>query len=477
MLTLRSELAEWRLYGAEVALAYRLDNEVREVSYRELVNDIFALERKLRLDPEQRVAIIGENSVLWFCYFYACLLAGKQTLICDMLLPINEMATVLQSMGIEKVYLSPSLQGLDAEIEENVSTCRTAFFEDGFQENSGSDADTGVAQDSTTEEGEILCLTSGTTGKAKGVMIGMPAFVNNNVCLSGSICGGKGDVVYSPLPMHHMYGVNKTFAFLHLGARICLGSMRSVEKDIQVFGPNRLLIVPTVVEFLDKRNRLDCGIESIIVSGCKCEKKVESICERHGIFLQNIYGSSESAGGMALNVKGDAIDELTVIPGRDIRIADDGEILVETKWLMDGYYQDKSATERKMSGNVLYTEDMGYFDDEGRLHINGRKKDMIAMENGDKIYCEETDEILSSLAGVKEAAVIYVKQKLIAVVCAQAGATEEQIRESIAQYNHGQQVIRRISDVWIRKNSLPRTVTGKMKRAELTEAYCRKFDV
>ncbi|MBO4680102.1 MAG: hypothetical protein J5626_10595, partial [Lachnospiraceae bacterium] len=104
-------------------------------------------------------------------------------------------------------------------------------------------------------------------------------------------------------------------------------------------------------------------------------------------------------------------------------------------------------------------------------HINGRKKDMISMENGDKIYCEETDEILSSLHGVKEAAVLYENKKLVAVICPEKGISKEEILGEIELYNRTQQVIRRIGDVWIRKEALPRTVTGKMKRNELEKQY------
>ncbi|MBO4678070.1 MAG: AMP-binding protein, partial [Lachnospiraceae bacterium] len=337
---LRDELCEWvAKYNDRIAISYRRDDDVVDVSYRELVSAIFTLERMLRKDAKERVAIIGENSFQWFCYFYASILAGKQTLVCDMLLPLNEMSDVLRIMNVEKVFLSPELSGLDAELKSVNEALDVEFFKEERVEITD-DADCEY------EEGKILCTTSGTTAKAKGVVIGTEAFVNNNICLSQVMEGETGDCVYSPLPMHHMYGVNKTFAFLHKGARVCLGSMRRIEKDIEVFNPDRMLLVPTAVEFLYKRNRLDSRFKSIVVSGCKCEKRVEELCKKQGVFLQNIYGSSESAGGMALNVRENAIDELSVIPGREVEIASDGEILIKTPWLMDGYYHNQEATDK-----------------------------------------------------------------------------------------------------------------------------------
>lgn len=467
MSVLRKELTSWKeKYGSRTAIQYRDGDNVISVSFEQLISDIMMLENKLRQIDADKVAIVGENSYQWYLMFYASLLAGKKTLICDMLLPLSEMVEVLNIMDVQMVFLSDQLEDLYNELH----TCKVSYSVDYFKNIIENDVSKSYTDD-LSEEGKIICTTSGTTSKAKGVVIGMEAFVNNNLCLSQLLVGEIGDKVYSPLPMHHMYGVNKTFAYLHMGATLCLGNMRTVEKDIVVFEPDRMLVVPTVIEFLNKRKKLGGSLKSIAVSGCKCDKRIEDICNKYGIFLQNIYGSSESAGGMAMNVPGNAIDELSVIPGREAIIADDGEILIRTDWLMDGYYKNEDATKAKIQDNTLFTEDMGYYDEAGLLHINGRKKDMIAMENGDKIYCEETDEAISSLECVSEAAVIYVDKKLVAVVCPKKGISETVINNAIGEYNRRQQVIRRISKVVISKKTLPRTSTGKLKRNELADWY------
>ena len=157
---LRDELCEWvAKYNDRIAISYRRDDDVVDVSYRELVSAIFTLERMLRKDAKERVAIIGENSFQWFCYFYASLLAGKQTLVCDMLLPLNEMSDVLRIMNVEKVFLSPELSGLDAELKSVNEALDVDFFKEERV------AITDVA-DCEYEEGKILCTTSGTTAKA-----------------------------------------------------------------------------------------------------------------------------------------------------------------------------------------------------------------------------------------------------------------------------------------------------------------------
>lgn len=474
---LRDEVKGWYAnHGGSTAIQYIEDDSVKKVSYEQLVDAVFAMEKELRKDESRRIAIIGETSVHWIVYFFASLLAGKQTFICDMLLPEREMQEVLKLVDVQKVYLSAQLKGLDESLKAHDSELSTEFWKQNVID-PGDHTERYPNESKVDEEGKIVCLTSGTTSKAKGVVIGSRGFLVNNLHTARLLACEKGDAVYSPIPLYHVYGACVIFVFLHLGAKLCLGSMRSIEKDLELFSPSRLLSVPTIVEFLEKKNKLDQGIKSMIVAGCKCEKKIELICKEHGIILQNGYGSSESAGTVAVNAVGDSIDELSVVNTRDVRIAEDGEILVEAPYLMDGYYKNPEATKEKIDGNVLFTGDLGYLDEKGHLHINGRKTDMIAMANGDKIYCEETDEMLCALKGVREAAVIYAGQKLIAVICPEEGVSDEQIRESVAGYNKEQQVIRRMADIWIRQEALPRTSIGKMKRNELTKEYINRSEM
>jgi len=463
-------------YADNTALIYAEADEKTEISFAQLVGGIFLEAEQLTREPYERVAVIGESSDLWMYYAYGNVLAGKQTLLCDMLLPINEMAEVLKTMEIEKVYLSRELTDLKEELEHNHVDVEIAFWErpDLSPQIMTQTLQKAQACGSDFAGGNFIVTTSGTTSKVKGVVLDPDALLQNNFGLSEVLQAKEGDRVYCPLPMHHAYGLDVTLAFLRAGSTLYLGNMRRVLRDLKTYEPNVLLVVPTVIGYLHKEKLLGGSLRYAIVAGGKCEKKLEDFCREQGVFLQNLYGSSEASGGMAINLPGDSVDELTPIPGRTIEIAEDGEILVHAEWFMKEYYKAPQMTYEKTHDNCLFTEDLGYFDERGKLHINGRKNGMIAMENGDKIYCEETDEILGAMEGVSEAAVIYVEKKLIAVICPQKGVPDEVILEDINQYNAGQQLIRRMSDTWIRKSPLPRTSTGKMKRNELTQQYRKR---
>ena len=138
------------------------------------------------------------------------------------------------------------------------------------------------------------------------------------------------------------------------------------------------------------------------------------------------------------------------------------------------YYKDPEATAATLRDGTVHTGDMGYLDDQGRLHLIGRKKNMIVMENGEKVFCPDVDRELSALPGVKEAAVIYVDGRLIAVVALEKGATEEGILQSIATYNSLQPYYRRMRDTWIYGEKLPYTSSGKLHRSKLEREYPEK---
>lgn len=451
-------------HGNQVAFSYLEEGVMRQKTYAEFCIDIVGVKESLEQMPEKNIAIIGNTSYWWICNLYAGLLSGKQTAIIDPLLPDDEMQAVLENTETQLLCVEEELLLFAKTIQEKLGSGRVIEI----QKNNSLKVEIELP---SKPEGNIICMTSGTSGNTKGVIITTKAWCNNSLNLAKVMEGKKGEKVYTPLPLHHLYGVVKTLSFIHMGLEICLGTMRSVASDLEVYSPDLLLVVPSVVEFVHKRDCIPKTVKTVIVSGCKCEKRIQEILDEKDIFLQNIYGSSETAGGIALNVKGDDIDELTMIPGIEVCIAEDDEIVLRPSGHMEGYYKNQEATDEIIIDGWLHTGDLGYLDEKGRLHIKGRKKDIIAMNNGDKIYCAETDEILNGMAGVEEAAVIYAKEQLIAVIIPKKGVTEEAIRAELARYNKGQQYIRKIPEIWFYKEALPRTSSGKMKRNELTEEY------
>ena len=126
-------------------------------------------------------------------------------------------------------------------------------------------------------------------------------------------------------------------------------------------------------------------------------------------------------------------------------------------------------------GDRFFTGDLGWFDEKGRLHLKGRKKDVLLMADGTKIFCPEYEEDLEHMTRLPDLGVTMKDGHavLVAGSLSEDPATEADMRakllKTVGEYNRSLQRSQQIYDVIIRADSLPRTATGKIKGYELQE--------
>jgi long-subunit acyl-CoA synthetase (AMP-forming) len=155
----------------------------------------------------------------------------------------------------------------------------------------------------------------------------------------------------------------------------------------------------------------------------------------------------------------------------NIRVEEDGEVTVATPCMMQGYIGDQPMFDR----DRFFTGDLGWFDEKGRLHLKGRKKDVLVMADGTKIFCPEYEEDLERLTGLPDLGLSMKDGHAVLVAGSLSNdpAIEANIRgkllKTVGNYNKKLQRSQQIYDVIVRADSLPRTATGKIKRYELQE--------
>ena len=136
------------------------------------------------------------------------------------------------------------------------------------------------------------------------------------------------------------------------------------------------------------------------------------------LVIHEVYGQSEDTGPTTFNRPG-ATRYGTVGPciaGIDVKIADDGEILVKGPNVFKGYYKDEAATAAALSDGWLHSGDLGAFDDEGYLQITGRKKDIIITAGGKNIAPKNIESALKGHDVVGEAVVIGDRRKFLSAL-------------------------------------------------------------
>ncbi|GLW48919.1 long-chain acyl-CoA synthetase [Streptomyces sp. NBRC 14336] len=121
--------------------------------------------------------------------------------------------------------------------------------------------------------------------------------------------------------------------------------------------------------------------------GTPLHRELALFFEGIGIYLNDGYGLTETAGGVTAQPPGREKSGTVgkVLPGMDLRVADDGEILVRGPSVFQGYINDDAATRNALRGGWLATGDLGVLDSDGYLTITGRKKDVIITSNGKSV--------------------------------------------------------------------------------------------
>ena len=205
---------------------------------------------------------------------------------------------------------------------------------------------------------------------------------------------------------------------------------------------------------------------AFIVGAAPLDSSVEEFWNGLGYLVIQGYGLTETAPIVTLNHpfhsrKGTVG---TPIGGVEVRLAEDGEVLVRGGNVSRGYYGQQAAPPDEW----LHTGDIGEIDAEGRLSIRGRKKEMIVLPDGRNVFPDDVESVLRAIDGVRDCAVIG-PDRVHAVLVLAPGANQEQIVRQANDRLEDAQKIRAVS-LWPDGGELPRTSgTGKLRRAEIRE--------
>ena len=203
----------------------------------------------------------------------------------------------------------------------------------------------------------------------------------------------------------------------------------------------------------------------MIIGAAPAREAVLEKLSAMGIEVHLGYGLTETASGIALHHESPDPLALTPCPDCEFSIADDGEILVSTKSMMDGYLN--GDTEEVLKGGRLHTGDLGFIDENGCLHVTGRKKEVIVLSSGSKIFLPEYERVLKEVLQIEDlAAVQSEKGKIVLFIGFPLpdGLSQALVKERIEEFNSKEHRDRQISDTVFMKDPLPKTKTGKVMR-------------
>lgn len=211
----------------------------------------------------------------------------------------------------------------------------------------------------------------------------------------------------------------------------------------------------------------------LVSGGAPLPPDLEQFWTNLGFVVVQGYGLTETAPVISFSHPfhvrhGTAGRPLT---GVDVRIAEDGEVLVRGDSVTPGYFEAPQQTSEAFRGGWLHTGDYGERDNEGNLVIRGRKKEIIVTPEGLKVFPEDVEAALNLLPGVRESAIIGTNRVHAILVLNPGANADEVVRQANAKLE-AHQKIRSVS-VWP-GTELPRTkTTSKLRRAEIADIIQR----
>ena len=335
---------------------------------------------------------------------------------------------------------------------------------------------------------KVVIHTSGTTGTPKGAQrdasaAGLGALAN----LVDVVPYRRDDIVFCPAPLFHSFGL-ATFTFASgLGATMVMPQQFDPEESLRQIQEYRATAASFVPVMISRILRLDDDVKKkydlsslriVMASGSAMSPELRrAAMELFGDVLYDLYGSTE-VGWVAIATPEDMRKhEKTVgkpVRGIDVEVFSKegdklppnevGELFIKSDILFEGYTSGESRDERD---GYMSIGDLGRLDDDGYLFIEGRADDMVVI-GGENVYPIEVEEVIESMSGVNEAAVLGVSDEEYGEVLAAfvAGSVSEQdvistCKEELASYK----VPRRVEVL----DELPRTSTGKVLKRELIE--------
>ena len=332
-------------------------------------------------------------------------------------------------------------------------------FDEIFALSADGDADSKKVWECTIrpDEMQVLLFTSGTTGSSKGVCLSQYNILSDIYSTVQAVKVTEDDKTLSVLPLHHTYECTlNCLLLLSKGACICYcGALTRIQKDMQLYSPSILVVVPALLAMLSRRlkkvvtaelpdkyktlfdkNSFGAGMEELplllrrlvrgkvrkalggrlrlfIVGAAALDPELVKDFEALGIRTLQGYGLTECAPLLAGNSDFFMNPDSTGIAMPDIELKIDcpndegvGEIIAKGDNIMLGYYRNEEATNAVLADGWFHTGDLGRMDGDGALYITGRLKNVIVTSNGKNIYPEELESRLSAHEEIAEVLVL-----------------------------------------------------------------------
>lgn len=538
-----------KLYGERIALGKKNKYGWKELTYKGLglLAKQFAsyLITDLQMQKGEKLAILSESMPEMGACLFASVISGMVTVPLDNKLTIYELESILSSCQPSVMAVSQANVEKALELQKRIPSIKHLVLLDEPKYDSKIQSIYSLPsgreckwRHRSLRDTALIIYTSGTTGAPKGVQTTFGNMITQVIEMNKilpDIMPHETVNLLSILPMNHLFELTVGFScFLNRGSSIfypqslkpndILADMREKKIDFMIVVPAFLKLLKSTIEsdirswseeekllfeksyaaaeyitdynikrqlFRSILAKFGGNFYGFITGGAPLDPSVGEFFERIGIKIFQGYGLSETSPVISMD-RGDDRKLLSVGPvlsSYEAKIdPETGELLVKGPSVMKGYYNNPEKTAEVLeSDGWLHTGDIGEFDEDGRLYITGRIKNMIVLSGGKKVFPEEVEAVLEDNVNFAEICVFGAKrtsgakdgtEEIMTVIVPTQAVLDKYTDKSELEKFIGQEVknlsiklapYKRPVNIVVRKEPLPRTSTRKVKRNVVKE--------
>ena len=508
-------------WGPRDALLFKPAFRYQRWSYSRLWEEsgrVAAMLQQRGLRKGDQAVLWGPNCPQWVLAFFGCIRAGVVLVPLDVRSAPDYVERVLSRTEAAVAFTSRFTPkgNVDLGIPE------ITFEElDGLIEGMPQPEEVEIAPDDLAE----IMFTSGTTGDPKGVMLTHRNLLANIEGVCRYIVCPPDSRLLSILPLSHMYEqMGGLFIALRTGASVTYPTsrqptvlsrtmrerkitilllvpqglellMNGIEREVRRQGKEalweKLLKVAEKTPFGLRRKlfgrvhrQFGGKLDFIVSGGAALDYDLGRKWELLGVKIIQGYGTTEAAPVISNHTIQERRFDSTgrPLPNVEVKISGDGEIMVRGDNITPGYWRAPEETAAVFDREWYLTGDLGFFDEEGFLHVKGRKKDMIVLPSGQNVFPDDIQAILTRHPQVKDAAVVGLEQGSAVEVHAALlleepedadGAAQEAVAWANGQLAEQQRI--RGFTAWPEED-FPRTHTLKVKKQVVIDTILGKVE-
>lgn len=492
-------------YGAAPFVKEKDGKDIVETSFEKFYDNsrrVSSYLREVNGGNKVHSAIIGLTSSAYITAYFGNVIDGNVSVPLDAQLGAEDLIDLINRADVSVFFFDkryePMLPAIKAGCPsvkayvslqpcDSADICITDIY-DRYQ--------AAVLKDVQASDLAAIVYTSGTTGKAKGVMLTHGNLIDNTMCQDNE--SSLGESLLSVLPIHHCYCFSCDILLsLRYGTTVCVNdSMMRIAQNLKLFQPSFLLLVPMIAETIYKQimaaskakqlppaavaNAFFGGkLKGIYSGGAYLPPEIVNGYLEMGIPIAQGYGMTECSPRISTAMFNDistAGDVGKIVNGCTVKIVD-GEIVVKSGSVMQGYYNMPAETAETIDEDGwLHTGDLGYVDENtNRLFITGRKKNLIILSNGENVSPEELEnkfaliELISELLIYAEDGVITAEVFPNTELCPDIAEAAKQLHEIIDEVNKTLPSAKNIHRLRVRTEGFDKTTSRKIRRNQTTK--------